>query len=178
MILFFIIIGIITVMTLYSICIYNSLVSLKNKIKYQYTQIIMNQKNRNSLIPDVISISKKYIKKEKDIIADVVDANNKYIDLVGTEKEINASNEVGKKLSKLINLADNYPKLKTDELFLKLQGELKEAEDKISYAVQFYNDRVITYNNMVQMFPSNIVSSICNFKEEMFFEIEEQNFKS
>ncbi len=178
MILFFIIIGIIAVMTLYSICVYNSLVSLKNKIKYQYTQIVTHQKNRNSLIPDIISISKKYIKKEKDIITDVVEANNKYIDLTGTEKEINASNEVGKKLSKLINLADNYPKLKADEAFIKLQGELKEREDKISYARQFYNDRVIAYNNMVQMFPSNIVASICNFKEETFFDAEEINFKS
>ena len=69
---------------------------------------------------------------------------------------------------------ENYPELKANSNFLELQGQLKEVEDKISYARQFYNDSVLLYNNKIEMFPSNLVASMFGFKKETFFEADEK----
>ena len=83
-----------------------------------------------------------------------------------------ANNQITGALNKLFALSEAYPELKANENFMSLQRDLKDIEDKISYARQFYNDSVMTYNNKVQMFPTNIISNIFNFKESKFFEIE------
>ena len=86
-----------------------------------------------------------------------------------------ASTGVSNALSKLFALAENYPELKANQNFLSLQNDLKDTEDKISYARQFYNDSVLTYNNKVEMVPSNIVASMTGFKKGTFFEAEEKD---
>lgn len=76
-------------------------------------------------------------------------------------------------MQRLFALAESYPDLKANTNFTKLQDELSETENKISYARQFYNDSVMTYKNKLEMFPSNIIASIFGFKEEPFFEASE-----
>ena len=85
-----------------------------------------------------------------------------------------ASGAVTEALSKLFALSENYPELKANENFMSLQNDLKDTEDKISYARQFYNDSVLTYNNKVEMVPSNIVAGLANFKKATFFEASEK----
>jgi LemA protein len=77
-------------------------------------------------------------------------------------------------LGRLFAVAESYPELKANTNFLELQGELSRTEDKISFARQFYNDVVMDYNNAVQMFPSSIVASMFGFKQEPFFEVDDQ----
>ena len=157
---------------------YNSLVSLRNKVKDQWSQIDVNLKRRNDLIPNVVETVKGYAKHEKGTLEDVIKARNTFISAKTPEEEMKASGEITQAVSKLFALAESYPELKANENFMNLQNELKETEDKISYARQFYNDTVMTYNNKVQMFPSNIIANMFNFKTETFFEAEESERKN
>ena len=94
--------------------------------------------------------------------------------------KIKASKELSSGISKIFALAENYPELKANTNFVDLQNQLKDVEEKISYARQFYNDSVLIYNNKIEMFPSNIVASIFHFTKESFFEAsteEKENVK-
>ena len=118
---------------------------------------------------------KGYAKHEKGTFEDVIKARNTYVSASTPEEEMKASGEVTSALNKLFALAESYPDLKANENFMSLQNDLKETEDKISYSRQFYNDAVLSYNNKVQMVPSNIVANIGGFKKAPFFEANEQD---
>ena len=85
-----------------------------------------------------------------------------------------ASGDLNKALSRLMVLTESYPELKANENFLQLQGDLKDCEEKISFARQFYNDTVLSYMNKIEMFPSNIIASMFNFKKADYFEAGEE----
>ena len=157
---------------------YNSLVSLRNKDKDQWSQIDVNLKRRNDLIPTIVETVKGYAKHEKSTLEDVIKARNTFVSAKTPEEEMKAAGEITQAVSKLFALSEAYPELKADQNFMNLQNELKETEDKISYARQFYNDTVMTYNNKVQMFPSNIIAGMFNFKPELFFEADESERKN
>ena len=178
MIALIIILVIVVLIIAFFVFFYNSLVSLRNKVKDQWSQIDVNLKRRNDLIPNVVETVKGYAKHEKGTLEDVIKARNTFISAKTPEEEMKASGEITQAVSKLFALAESYPELKANENFMNLQNELKETEDKISYARQFYNDTVMTYNNKVQMFPSNIIANMFNFKTETFFEAEESERKN
>ena len=173
-----VILVIIVILVAFVAGIYNSLVSLRNKVKDQWSQIDVNLKRRNDLIPNIVETVKGYAKHEKSTLEDVIKARNTFVSAKTPEEEMKASGEITQAVSKLFALSEAYPELKADKNFLSLQGELKETEDKISYARQFYNDTVMMYNNKVQMFPSNIIANMFNFKPEVFFEAEEAERKN
>ena len=154
---------------------YNKLINLRNKKDDQWSQIEVQLKRRADLIPNVIETVKGYAKHEKSTFEEVIKARNTYVSAKTPEDEMKASGEVTQALNKLFALAESYPDLKANENFLSLQNDLKETEDKISYARQFYNDTVLSYNNKVEMVPSNIVANIANFKKASFFEAEEKD---
>ena len=154
---------------------YNSLVSLRNKKDDQWSQIEVQLKRRADLIPNLVETVKGYAKHEKGTFEDVIKARNTYVSAKTPEEEMKASGEVTQALNKLFALAESYPDLKANENFLSLQNDLKETEDKISYSRQFYNDSVLSYNNKVQMVPSNIVANIGGFQKAAFFEAEEKD---
>ena len=154
---------------------YNSLVSLRNKKDDQWSQIEIQLKRRADLIPNLVETVKGYAKHEKGTFEDVIKARNTYVSAKTPEEEMKASGEVTQALNKLFALAESYPDLKANENFLSLQNDLKETEDKISYSRQFYNDAVLSYNNKVQMVPSNIVANMTGFKKATFFEASEQD---
>ncbi len=154
---------------------YNSLIKLRNKKDDQWSQIEVQLKRRADLIPNLVETVKGYAKHEKSTFEDVVKARNTYVSAKTPEEEMKAAGEVTQALNKLFALAESYPDLKANENFLKLQEDLKETEDKISYARQFYNDTVLSYNNKVEMVPSNIVANITHFTKAAFFEAEEKD---
>ena len=164
---------VILLLIIYVISIYNSLVSLKNKVKDGWAQIDVYLKRRFDLIPNLVETVKGYAKHEKTTFEDVVKARNSFQNADTPEKEMKVANELSNAVTKLFALAESYPELKSNENFLNLQNELKETEDKISYARQFYNDIVMNYNNKIEMFPSNVVANIFNIKSETFFEASE-----
>lgn len=148
----------------------NSLVRLRNKVRNQFSQIDVQLKRRFDLIPNLVETVKGYAKHEKGTLEDVIKARNTYLSASTPEEQMEANGELTKTLNKLFALAESYPDLKANANFMDLQGQLKEVEDKIAYARQFYNDSVMTYNNKIEMFPSNIVAGMFNFKEEKLFE--------
>ena len=170
-----IIIGIIVLIALWFFGIYNKLVHLRNKKDDQWSQIEVQLKRRADLIPNVVETVKGYAKHEKGTFEEVIKARNTYVSAKTPEEEMKASGEVTQALSRLFALSESYPDLKSNENFKSLQADLKDTEDKISYARQFYNDSVLSYNNKVQMVPSNIVASICGFQKAAFFEADEKD---
>ena len=156
---------------------YNGLVASRNRVKDQWSQIDVQLKKRADLIPNIVETVKGYAKHEKETLEDVVKARNALNTASTVEDEMKANNQITGALNKLFALSEAYPELKANENFMSLQRDLKDIEDKISYARQFYNDSVMTYNNKVQMFPTNIIANIFNFKESKFFEIENEKDK-
>jgi len=152
---------------------YNSLVSLRNKVKDEWSQIDVQLKRRFDLIPNLVETVKGYAKHEKETLEGVISARNKFLTADTPEKEMEANGELTNAISKLFALSESYPDLKANANFMSLQNDLKDTEDKISYARQFYNDSVLKLNNKIEMFPSNIIAGIFGFKQEKFFEIEE-----
>lgn len=168
-----IVIGVIVLILLFVGITYNSLVSLRNKVKDQWAQIDVLLKRRTDLIPNLVETVKGYAKHETETLENVVAARNKVVDAKTTEEEIKADGELSRALGRLMAVAEAYPDLKANTNFLDLQANLKETEDKIQYARQFYNDAVLIYKNKLEMFPSNIIASMFGFKQEAFFEASE-----
>ena len=172
------IIVVIVLILLFFISTYNSLVSLRNKVKDGWAQIDVQLKRRFDLIPNLVETVKGYAKHEKETLEGVVKARNTFLSAKTPEEEMKASGELTGALNKLFALAESYPDLKANENFISLQKSLEETEDKISYARQFYNDYVMNYKNKIEMFPSNIVAGIFGFKPEPFFEASEEERKN
>lgn len=173
-----IIIVVLVLIILSIISTYNELVRLRNKVKDQWSQIDVQLKRRCDLIPNLVETVKGYAKHEKGTLEAVIKARNTFLTAKSPEDEMKASKEVSTALNKLFALAEAYPDLKANENFTSLQNTLSETEDKISYARQFYNDNVMNYKNKIEMFPSNIVAGIFNFKPEPFFEATEEERKN
>lgn len=169
-----IIFAVIILLIFYGIGVYNKLVNSRNKVKDQWAQIDVQLKRRADLIPNLVETVKGYAKHEKNTLAEVVEARNKFVSAGSINEEIEANNQLTGALNKLFALSESYPELKANQNFISLQNDLKDTEDKISYARQFYNDTVLTYNNLVQMFPSNIIANMFKFEVYEFFKIEEK----
>lgn len=173
------IIGVVVVLiVLYVISTYNTLVKLRNKVKDQWSQIDVQLKRRCDLIPNLVETVKGYAGHEKSTLEDVIKARNTFVAASTPEDEMKASGEITQALNKLFALSEAYPELKANENFLSLQNDLKEVEEKISYARQFYNDNVMNYKNKIEMFPTNIIAGIFGFKPEAFFEASAEERKN
>ena len=169
-----IIIGdVIAFIVMFFVSTYNGLVKLRNMVKDQWAQIDVLLKRRADLIPNLVETVKGYAKHESETLEAVITARNKAVSATTTEEEMKANGELSGALSRLFALAESYPDLKANTNFMDLQNNLKETEDKIAYARQFYNDAVLKYKNKLEMFPSNIVASMFGFKPEPFFEATE-----
>ena len=166
--------GIILILACYVIGVYNKLVNARNKVENQFSQVDIQLKRRADLIPNLVETVKGYAKHEKTTLTEVIEARNKAVNAGSVNEKIEANNELTGALNKLFALAEAYPELKANENFLSLQGDLKDTEDKITYARQFYNDSAMGYNNLIQMFPSNIVANMFGFKKFEYFKAEEK----
>ena len=152
---------------------YNSLITLRNRKDDQFSQIDVQLKRRSDLIPNLVETVKGYAKHESDTLENVIAARNSYVSATSNEDKIKSSGEITQALNKLFALSESYPDLKANTNFMSLQEDLKDTEDKISMARQFYNDSVLTYNNKVETVPSNIVANISGFKKGEFFQVDE-----
>lgn len=175
-----IILAVLVLLALYVIKVRNNLVVLRNKVKDQFSQIDIQLKRRFDLIPNLVETVKGYTKHEKETLEDVVKARNTYLSAGTTDEKLEANDALSGALTKLFALSEAYPDLKANDNFKDLQEQLKDCEEKIAYARQFYNDSVLSYNNAIELFPSNIVASLFKFTKEEFFkaaEAERENVK-
>ena len=170
-----IILIVIAVIVLFIASTYNQLVVLRNKVRDQWAQIEVQLKKRFDLIPNLVETVKGYAKHEKETLNAVIEARNKFKTAETPEEEMAASGDLNKALGRLMVLTEAYPELKANENFIQLQTDLKDVEEKIAYARQFYNDTVLTYNNLREQFPSNIIANMFKFGKIDFFKTEEKD---
>ncbi len=177
-----IVIGIVVVLVIaiivWFIGVYNKLVTSRNKVKNSWSQIDVQLKRRFDLIPNLVETVKGYTNHEGGILEEFAKARNVYnqASASGNVGEMsNANNMLTGALSKLIAVSEAYPELKASAQYTSLMTELSGTEDKIAYTRQFYNDVVMTYNNLREVFPSSIVASIFKFKEAELFKIDEES---
>ena len=135
---------------LYVAATYNKLVHLRNLVKDQWSQIDVLLKRRADLIPNLVETVKGYASHEKETLDAVITARNKAVSATTPEDEMKANGELTQALGRLMAIAEAYPDLKANTNFMDLQNNLKETEDKIAYARQFYNDAVLNYKNKLE----------------------------
>ena len=165
-----IVIAIIVVIAIWVIGTYNSLVQLRNKVKNAFAQIDAQLQRRFDLIPNLVETVKGYAGHEKEVLENITASRSGYMNATSNEQKLEMNNQLTSTLKTLFAVSENYPDLKANTNFLKLQEELSETEDKVVYSRQFYNDAVTIYNNKIQMFPSNVIAGIFGFKEEALFD--------
>jgi len=143
------------VLLLVAVAIYywNTIVVLGNRIDNAVSQIDVQLKRRADLIPSLVETVKGYMKHEKSVFKDVTDARERMMGAGKLEDRVKASNALTGALKTIFALAENYPNLKANENFMQLQEELSSIENKIAYSRQFYNDSVLSFNNMITTVP-------------------------
>lgn len=154
---------------------YNDLVNARNRVKNAWSQIDVQLKRRNDLIPNLVETVKGYAGHEKSTFEEVTRARSSIANATTVSEVAEADNMLTGALKSLFAVAEAYPELKANQNFIELQQELSETEDKISYSRQFYNDTVLKYNNLCQQFPSNIIARLFGFNESDFFEAHESD---
>jgi LemA protein len=173
MIALVILIVLVVLVAIFAIGIYNSLVVKRNRVQNGWHQIDVQLKRRIDLIPNLVETVKGYASHEKAIFERIAEARSLAINAKGPAEAAAANNQLTDTLKTLFAVVENYPNLKANENFLKLQEELSGTENKIAFARQFYNDVVMDYNNAAQMFPSNIFAGMFNFKAAEFYTVPE-----
>ena len=175
MIAIIIIIVVLVVLGIILASMYNSLVRRRNQVDNAWSQIDVQLKRRHDLIPNLVEAVKDYMSYEQDTLTNVTNARAAAISAgsAGPQAQAEAENALTGTLKSLFAVVENYPDLKANQNVLSLQEELTATENKISFARQFYNDSVLTYNNKIQMFPSNIIAGMFNFTARQFFEVPE-----
>ncbi|OGC57683.1 hypothetical protein A3H26_03845 [candidate division WWE3 bacterium RIFCSPLOWO2_12_FULL_36_10] len=158
----------------YFVIVYNSLVSLKVKVKEAWSGIDVQLKRRTDLIPNLIETVKGYASHEKEVFENVTKARSALMGATNPSQAQEANGMLTSALKSLFAISEAYPQLRASENFTNLQNELSDTESKISYARQFYNSVVRDFNSKIVMFPSNLIASTLGFKQEVFFEANEE----
>jgi LemA protein len=174
MITLLVILGVIVLIALWCVGIYNSLVRLRNQVKNAWAQIDVQLKRRHDLIPNLVETVKGYMTHERETLENVTKARNLAAQASGVGEQGRAEGNLTNALGQFFVVAEAYPDLKANQNFLALQEELTSTENKIGFARQFYNDQTMQFNNKIQMFPSNVVAGMFGFKEAEFFETENE----
>ncbi len=146
---------------------YNALVALKNYIHESWSNVDTELKRRYDLIPNLVAVVKGYAAHERDTLERVTELRNRCVANNGSPSEQAVDEkQLVDSLKQLLVVVENYPQLKADQNFLKLQTELVNTEDRIQAARRFYNGNVRDYRNKCETFPSNLVANMFGFKSE------------
>lgn len=169
---------IILIFVLFIIFLYNSLIRLRNNVKNSLSQIDVQLKRRNDLIPNLIETVKGYMKYEKKVLENITKARTAMLNAKTIESKSKASNMLSETLKSLFAVSENYPNLKANENFIQLQEELTGTENKIAYARQHYNDIVMLFNTKIETFPNNLFAKTLKFNQEQLFQASESERKN
>ncbi|CDC31089.1 lemA family protein [Clostridium sp. CAG:508] len=167
-----IILIIVVLLILFIISVYNSLVTLRQRVKNAFGQMDVQLQRRFDLIPNLVETVKGYMTHESDTLAKVTELRTAWAGAKTVDEKAKLDNELSNTLKTIMAVAEAYPDLKANQNFESLQNELTETEDKISYSRQFYNDTVTKYNTKLELFPSNIVAGMFHFTAESLFEVD------
>ena len=157
------------------IAIYNSLVTLRQRVKNAWSQIDVQLQRRFDLIPNLVETVKGYMTHESEVLTKVTELRSSWANAKTVDEKAKLDNQLSESLKTIMAVAEGYPDLKANQNFSELQTELTNTENKISYSRQFYNDTVTRYNTKLELFPSNVIASMFNFKSEELFEVDNQD---
>lgn len=150
---------------------YNTLIARKNEVMKSFGFIDVLLKKRFDLIPNLVETVKEYMGYEKGLLSDVTALRAKAMTSGYNETDrIGYENQLTQKLGNIMVAAENYPDLKASQSFMQLQATWKDLEDQIAAARQAYNSSVTRYNNAVEMFPTNLVATMIDYKTKPLFE--------
>jgi len=169
--IFWLIIALVVLVALAFFVYYNRFALLSNRIDNSLSQIDVQLKRRADLIPNLIETVKGYAKHESGIMKEVTDARKALVGAKDLVKKVKANDVLENALGRLFAIAENYPNLKANENFAKLQEELASTEDKVAYSRQFYNDSILSYNNLCTTFPGKFFAGIYGRKEKPYIQI-------
>ena len=157
---------------------YNSFVTLDEGVNAAWAQVENQFQRRYDLIPNLVETVKGYASHEREVLTQVTQARASVGGAGTVDEKIKANNELSSALSRLLVVVENYPNLKADQSFIRLQDELAGTENRIAVAQRRYNETVRDYNQTVRSFPTNIFASIFNFERADLFETVEEAKKA
>ena len=154
------------------IIMFNRLVALRQAWKRAYADIDVQLKQRHDLIPNLVETVKGYAAHERGVLTEVTQARAAAMRATSLPEKSTAEGTLSGALVNLFAVAENYPQLKADENFRKLQDELSDLENKIAAARRFFNNAVAEYNTAIQQFPAVLFSSALSFTAAQMFELD------
>ncbi len=167
-----ILLAIVVILVIAIIGMYNSLVQSKIKVDNAWSQIDVQLQRRFDLIPNFVETVKGYMTHEKETFTKIAELRTSWANTQTVSEKADIDNQLSTALKTIMAVSENYPDLKANQNFADLSEELRNTENKISFSRQFYNDSVTMYNTKLQVFPSNIIANIFNFKARDLFKAE------
>jgi LemA protein len=168
------VLGIIAVLVIAIIGLYNSLIRSRNHVDEAWSDIEVQLKRRYDLIPNLVSTVKGYAKQESSVFENVTKARTAAMGAGNMQEKLKDENMLSGALKSLFAVAESYPDLKSNQNFMQLQADLTDTEDKIQAARRFYNGNVRDFNTKLQVFPTNMFASMLGFAKREFFDIDEK----
>ena len=165
-----IVLAVVILIIIYAFIIYNSFISLDNKVKEAFSTMDVYLKKRWDLIPNLVETVKGYAKYEEETLTRVTKLRSNIYEEMTSEQKIRNNEELSNDISKIMALKETYPELKANENFKDLSDKLTKIEDDIANARKYYNGTVRIYNNKVQMFPNNIFAKLFDYHAKRMFE--------
>jgi LemA protein len=166
-----IILGVIVVIVLWAITVFNGLVALRQRVNQAFADIDVQLKQRHDLIPNLVETVKGYAAHERGTLEAVVQARNAAVAAPGVEQKVAAENMLTGALRQMFALAESYPDLKANQNFQQLQAELSDIENKLAASRRFFNNAVQEYNTGIQQFPAALFAASFGFSQREFFDV-------
>jgi LemA protein len=169
-----VILGIILVLALFAVSLYNRLVRLRNNREQAFADVDVQLKQRHDLIPQLVEAVKGYMKHEREVLIQITEARANAMKATTINEKIAAETKLSTALDGLKVSLEAYPDLKASQNFMDLQNEISDVENKIAAARRFFNSATKELNVATEVFPSNIIATMFNFKREPMFDLGEQ----
>jgi LemA protein len=169
-----IVLGVIVVLVLWIIVIYNQLVGMRQRVGQAFADIDVQLKQRHDLVPNLVETVKGYAAHERGTLDEVVKARNAAMTAQGPAQQAAAENQLSGALRQLFALSEAYPDLKANQNFQQLQTELADIENKIAASRRFFNNAVQEYNTGIQQFPAALFAAALGFGQRTFFDVGEE----
>ncbi|MDR2968471.1 MAG: LemA family protein [Tannerellaceae bacterium] len=169
-----IVLGIVIVLAVWAVSIYNRLVKLRNNRENAFADIDVQLKQRHDLIPQLVETVRGYASHEKETLDRVISARNGAVNAKSIDDKIVAENQLTSALSGMRITLEAYPDLKANQNFLQLQEEISDVENKLASVRRYFNSATKEFNNAVEVFPSSVVAGMFGFRKEMMFDLGEQ----
>jgi LemA protein len=166
--------GIIFILLLMAISVYNRLVRLRNNREQAFADIDVQLKQRHDLIPQLVDTVKGYMGHERGVLTEITEARSNAMKATTINEKIAAEGRLSNALEGLKVSVEAYPDLKASQNFMDLQTEISDIENKLAAARRFFNSATKELNVAIEMFPSNLVAILFNFKRETMFELGDQ----